>query len=96
MADLEIAEIYHTNGGIKYRYSRYLAADGSRWIRHGLFVAYGETGTVISEGNYDHGVEDGPWKDYHPNGTIAASGDYEQGNEVGTWMYWNADSQPVT
>jgi antitoxin component YwqK of YwqJK toxin-antitoxin module len=96
MADLEIAEIYYESGAVKYRYSRYLASDGSRWIRHGLFVAYGENGTVVSEGNYDHGVEHGPWKDFHPNGSIAASGNYDQGNEVGTWTYWNADGQPET
>jgi len=41
MADLEIAEIFHESGTIKFRYARYLAADGSRWIRHGRFVAYG-------------------------------------------------------
>lgn len=96
MADLEIAEICYENGGVKYRYSRYLTSDGSRWIRHGLFVAYREDGTVASEGNYDHGVEHGPWKDFHPNGSIAASGNYDRGNELGTWTYWNADGQPET
>ena len=30
MADLEIAEIFHESGTIKFRYARYLAADGSR------------------------------------------------------------------
>ncbi|WP_316154950.1 hypothetical protein [Cupriavidus sp. BIC8F] len=94
MADLEIAEIRYENGGVKYRYSRYLASDGSRWIRHGPFVAYGEDGTVVSEGTYDHGVEHGSWKDFHPNGRIAASGEYDRGHEVGTWKYWDADGQP--
>lgn len=96
MPDLEIAEIYYENGDVKYRYSRYLTSDGSRWIRHGLFVAYRENGTVVSEGNYDHGVEHGPWKDFHPNGSIAASGNYDRGTEVGAWTYWNADGQPET
>lgn len=84
MADFEIAEILYENGAVKYRYSWYLASDGSRWIRHGLFVAYRENGTVVSEGNYDRGVEHGPWTDSHPGRSIAASGNYDQGNEVGT------------
>jgi len=96
MADLEIAEICYENGGVKYRYSRYLASDGNRWIRHGPFVAYGDDGTAVSEGNYDHGVEPGPWKDFHPYGSIAASGNYDRGNEVRTWMYWDADGKPET
>lgn len=96
MEDLEIAEIYFESGVVKYRYSRYVASDGSRWIRHGLFAAYSENGTVVSAGNYDHGVEHGPWRDSHPNGSIAASGYYDRGNEVGTWTYWNADGEPET
>lgn len=67
MADLEIAEIFYEGGGLRYRYSRYLVADGSRWVRHGPFVAYHEDGAVASDGTYEHGVEHGPWKDFHPN-----------------------------
>ena len=37
---LHIAEIPYETGEIQYRYARYLSADGSRWIRRGLFRAY--------------------------------------------------------
>lgn len=96
MADLEIAEIFYESGTIKYRYARYLAADGSRWVRHGLFVAYAEDGAVASEGTYEHGVEHGPWKDFHPNGRLAAAGNYDCGTEVGNWTYWDADGHEKT
>lgn len=91
MTDLEIAEIPHENGTVRFRYARYLSDDGTRWIRHGLFVAYSEDGAVRSEGHYEHGLEHGEWKDFHPNGQIAAHGRYERGKEVGDWQFWKPD-----
>jgi len=95
MADLEIAEIFRESGTIKFRYARYLAADGSRWIRHGRFVAYAEDGTVRSEGSYEHGAEHGPWKDFHPNGRLAAAGDFDHGKEADNWRFWDAEGVPT-
>jgi len=91
MADLDIAEIPFESGGIKFRFGRYLAEDGSRWIRHGLFRAFHENGNLASEGSYLHGKEHGPWRDYHENGQLAAEGEYAEGDEVGKWKHWNAE-----
>lgn len=33
---LNIKEIFYEHGKIKFRYSRYLSADGTKWIRHGF------------------------------------------------------------
>lgn len=96
MADLDVAEVFYEGGGLRYRYSRYLTADGSRWVRHGPFVAYHEDGAVASDGTYEHGVEHGPWKDFHPNGQLAALGNYDHGTEVGDWQYWDAEGQLET
>lgn len=90
MVDMQIAEIPYPSGTIRFRYSRYLAADGSAWVRHGMFRAYHEDGALASEGNYEHGQEHGPWRDYHPNGQLAAEGSYANGSEVGAWKYWSA------
>lgn len=95
MADLNIAEILYENGVVQFRYARYLSPDGSRWIRHGLFVAYHANGQVASEGNYEHGAEQGHWRDYHVNGILAAEGEYQAGVEVGEWMFWNSDGMRV-
>jgi antitoxin component YwqK of YwqJK toxin-antitoxin module len=91
MPDVNIAEIPYESGEIHFRYSRYLSSDGSRWIRHGLFRAYYQSGSLASEGNYADGVEQGPWRDYHENGKLASEGMYERGQEVGEWKYWQAD-----
>lgn len=94
MTELNIAEIPYEGGGIRYRYSRYLDADGKRWIRHGLFTAYHPNGQLASEGQYIDGVEAGLWRDFHENGQLAAEGEYAHGNEVGVWRYWNEDGTP--
>jgi antitoxin component YwqK of YwqJK toxin-antitoxin module len=95
-ADLNIAEIPFDSGNIKYRYTRYMSPDGTKWVRHGLFVAYHPNGAVASEGNYVDGAEHGLWRDYHVNGQLAAEGNYEAGQEVGEWRYWNSDGSHST
>jgi antitoxin component YwqK of YwqJK toxin-antitoxin module len=89
--ELNIAEIPYETGEIRFRYSRYMASDGSKWIRHGLFRAYHKNGTLASEGNYVDGLENGVWRDYHENGRLAAEGTYEKGQEVGLWKYWDGN-----
>lgn len=94
MNDLEIAEITYDSGEVRFRYARYLSSDASRWIRHGLFVAYHPNGDVASEGHYLDGAEHGEWRDYYPGGSIAAEGRYELGEEVaGTWRFWDPDGR---
>lgn len=44
---LNIKEIFYEHGKIKFRYSRYLSADGTKWIRHGLFYASYENGNIV-------------------------------------------------
>jgi antitoxin component YwqK of YwqJK toxin-antitoxin module len=88
-AELNIAEIPYESGSIRFRYSRFLAPDGQRWLRHGRFVEYAENGSVISEGQYVDGQEHGSWRDFHPNGQLAAEGSYEHGLEHGEWRFWD-------
>ena len=97
-ADLHLAEIPYESGNLQFRYTRYMAPDGSRWIRHGLFVAYHENGVMSSEGSYFEGKEHGAWRDFHANGQLASEGNYHHGQEVGTWRFWGSDGseQPPT
>jgi len=90
-ADLNIAEIPYESGTIRFRYTRVMSPDRTRWIRHGSFVAYHENGTVASEGHYVDGKEDGLWRDFHPDGRRASEGHYRDGSEVGVWRFWSAD-----
>src|SRR5262245_35559625 len=93
MGDLHIAEIPFESGQVQFRYARYLADDGQRWIRHGLFQAFHESGALASEGAYKHGLEECVWRDYHPNGRLAAEGQYQDGVKVGQWRFWDADGR---
>lgn len=88
---LNLAEIPYPSGSIQFRYSRILSPDKTRWIRHGLFVRYSETGQIVSEGNYVLGQEQGLWRDFHSNGQLAAEGEYVEGKEHGHWRFWDEE-----
>lgn len=91
MSELHIAEIPFEDGGIRYRYARKISADGTRWIRDGLFQAFHSSGALASEGIYREGHEEGVWRDFHENGQLAAEGSYARGVEVEPWRFWNPD-----
>lgn len=92
--ELHIAEIPFESGKIRLRYSRYLSPDGAKWIRHGLFISYYESGQISSEVIYEHGVEHGLCRDYYENGRLAAEGEYWGGKEEGEWRFWDQDGNP--
>lgn len=94
MSELHIAEIPFEGGGIRFRYARKMSADGTRWVREGLFQAFHPNGVLASEGYYLDGKENGQWRDYHANGQAAAEGTYDDGIEAGVWRYWTADGVP--
>ncbi len=88
---LHISEIPWETGELRYRYSRRLSEDGSRWIRHGLFQAFHVGGGLASEGMYADGREEGVWRDFHENGRLAAEGNYREGLKDGVWRFWTDD-----
>ena len=94
MTTLHIAEIPYESGAVHYRYARVLSGDGTRWVRHGLYVEYSESGEVLSEGNYVNGKEEGLWRSFHENGRRAAEGHYIAGKEEGVWLFWNLSGIP--
>ena len=94
-AALHLAEIPYDTGELRFRYTRMLSDDGTRWIRHGLFCEYHRNGTVISEGHYEHGRENGLWRDFHETGAPAAEGHYRDGVETDDWRYWDAAGKQV-
>ncbi|NDV97285.1 hypothetical protein D0T84_20615 [Dysgonomonas sp. 521] len=88
---LHIAEIPYETGALRFRYSRKMSEDKTKWIRDGYFEEYYENGNIASHGNYQDGLETGLWTDYHENGMKAAEGHYEKGKEAGIWNYWDED-----
>jgi hypothetical protein len=91
---LHIAEIPYETGELHYRYARALNADGTRWIRHGLYQEFHQNGQLASEGSYENGLEQGLWRDWFPNGQLAAEGYYQAGEETGQWRFWHYDGTP--
>jgi hypothetical protein len=90
----QVVELVDSEGRRIALYSRYLAPDGTRWVRHGLYQAFYPSGGLKSEGTYSHGTTDGSWRDLYENGVVAAQGWYEGGEHVGTWRYWNTEGRP--
>ena len=88
---LHIAEIPYETGEVRFRYSRFMSDDRTRWIRHGVFCEYQPNGQIKSEGAFEFGLEHGVWRDYHENGQLAAEGEYLRGQEMGVWRFWDAD-----
>ena len=88
--ELCIAEIPYETGELRWRYSRYLADDGSGWVRHGLSVQYYRNGQVAAQGEYVDGQESGKWRTYHENGQLASEGFYRAGKETGRWRFWDS------
>ncbi|MDR2898960.1 MAG: hypothetical protein LBU94_01450 [Clostridiales bacterium] len=90
---LHIAEIPYETGEIKFRYSRKMSPDGTKWIRDGLFTHYHQNGNYGSTGFYVDGLEEGHWEDYYENGVLAAEGEYSKGKEVGKWRFYGSDGE---
>jgi antitoxin component YwqK of YwqJK toxin-antitoxin module len=85
----ETHEARYASGELYYRQACTLSSDGTHWIRHGPYTAYHRNGAVMSEGQFDNGLEQGLWQDFHPNGQRAAEGRFEHGAKAGLWRYWN-------
>ena len=50
---------------------------------NGYMTEYSDSGTVIAEGNYVNGLQDGDWK--YRNGEYLAEGKFTEGKEDGRW-----------
>lgn len=91
--NLLIAEIPYEGGQIHFRFAYVPSEDGSKAVRHGLFVQYREDGTIACEGNFERDLEHGIWRDYHENGMLAAQGYYSYGKHEGPWQFWSSDGK---
>ena len=86
---LQAVEIPYETGGLHFRYTQRISADGSEWLRDGLFEEYYQNGSPAVRGFYRNGAESGRWKEYHENGRLAAEGYYAEGQKTGTWQYYD-------
>jgi hypothetical protein len=90
----QVVELRELSGIVTARYSRYLNAEGTAWVRHGVWQSFSPAGQVTSQGSYAHGLENGLWEDYFENGQVAARGAYDNGRELPGWNFWYEDGTP--
>ena len=50
---------------------------------------YSENGTVLQEGEYRDGLEEGVWKFFDEAGSPTYEGSYHLGVRAGVWYYFN-------
>ena len=65
--------------------------DERGWVPHGRCVAYKHDGHLHLEITYDHGVANGPYRDYWSNGRVSLEGQFCNGVREGEWRFYNPD-----
>lgn len=75
-----------TSHSPKYK-EEYSVLLGDDTTKHGSYRRISQRaynrGQVLEQGNYAHGLREGPWKLWQ------AEGAYKNGKKVGTWLYFN-------
>jgi antitoxin component YwqK of YwqJK toxin-antitoxin module len=68
-----IAEGHYTNG-----------------LKHGLWREYyDETGSIMIEENYQHGIQHGRYTSFHPNGQVFSHGQFFNGQREGLFRVYD-------
>lgn len=58
--------------------------------KHGTWREYySDTGTILIEENYHHGIQYGLYRSYHPNGQILSEGKYVNGLREGYFKVYD-------
>jgi len=61
--------------------------------RHGRWLIYFQSGQLLFEINYDRGMRDGLYRQFHPNGVLSIKGLYKNGEWVGEWTEYYLSGQ---
>ena len=59
-------------------------------VKDGPFALYRSGGTLMLEGSYHDGKQDGEHIGWYTNGKISAMGMYKNGKREGVWKRWDA------
>lgn len=93
-----IVKYYHKESGelildreVVYYSNKQVKMDGEYKdeLRHGMWKAWYETGTLWSEGEYKEGKRNGKGIYYHPNGKKYIEGIYSNDVRVGNWRFYD-------
>ena len=88
-APSDVAERERTGGAELWRSG--LREEGSyhEGVRHGLWRAWREDGSLRSQGTYVHGLRDGVWEAFGENGALLSELAYEEGIRSGFWTAYS-------
>jgi hypothetical protein len=60
--------------------------------KEGPWTIYRDS-TLIAQGSYDKGLQDGLWTFWYPNGVRKEEGNFENGVKTGIWCQWYRDGE---
>ncbi len=63
-----------------------------KWVKDGPTIFYDKSGNVTHTGDYNLGLEAGPWTELGPDGTTG-TGNYKDGERHGDWKYHYASGE---
>ena len=58
-------------------------------VRHGLWKAWRDDGTLRSSGHYAHGLREGTWESFSSSGALLSELHYEGGGRSGDWLAYS-------
>lgn len=67
--------------------------EGGEWLKHGRFIFRDEMGVTISEGEYESGLEVGPWTQVYADGS-RGEGAFLRGQRTGPWRTFFPNGAP--
>lgn len=66
--------------------------DANGWVPHGLCMAYRESGALLLEITYEHGVAHGPYRSFWSSGFVGTEGQYVNGLQEDEWRFYDRDT----
>jgi uncharacterized protein len=75
---VEIRVRHYPDGALMER-AETVTERGKKPVYHGRFQAFSPGGKVIAEGDYLHGLREGPWRYWSETGALQGEGDYRAG-----------------
>ncbi len=64
-------------------------------LKHGIWREYYETGELLIQEMYDHGVLHGPYCSYHANGNVMGKGQYIHGSREGYFKFYDSTGKLI-
>jgi hypothetical protein len=95
LAHGEVWQRFYADGGLMSFQERAPNARG-RVVPNGRSLTFHTDGSILTEGSWLDGRENGTWTSYWASGRKQSEGEYRRGLQHGIWRYWNADGEAAS